>query len=118
MLRLNEGQIEADIAMEDELKVIEASIIEELAAGYSHSSVNNLAAQRDADIKRVTTQSPVTQTPGGIRDRLRGMLVLSIELIGESYHDEAWRSGVEGAILEGRMSVLREMLDWMEIGAS
>ena len=32
--------------MEDELKVIEASIIEELAAGYSHPSVNNLAAQR------------------------------------------------------------------------
>src|ERR1039457_5370799 len=99
--------------MEDELRNLETSIIEELAAGCRRTSGDELAAQRDADIWRLTADDPVMQTPEGIRDRLRGMLVLSIEIMGERYEDRAWSAGLEGAILQGRMSILREALDWL-----
>lgn len=35
--------------------------------------------------------------------------------MAEHYTEERWRTGVTGAILAaGRMSMLREILDWME----
>ncbi len=103
--------------MEDELKTIEATLITSMAATYGHPSVAELTAERDRDIQRLRTQSPVNVSAEDIRDRLRSMLVLSIELMGEHYEEPAWSSGVEGAILHGRLSILRETLDWITNGA-
>ena len=99
-------------------QALDTSVIEELTAAYSRTSVDQLTARTDADIKRLMTERPATETPEGIRDGLRGMLVLSIGVKAEHYHDDGWRSGVERAVLEGRIGILRETPDWMEKGAS
>jgi hypothetical protein len=57
-------------------------------------------------------------SPEAIRDRLVGMLVESYELKAAKYEEEAWRTGVSGAVLEGRMDLLQEILDWMDNGKS
>jgi hypothetical protein len=54
------------------------------------------------------------KTPEAIQRYLREMLVLSIETKAEKYDQEEWRTGIPGAILEGRITLLEEILDWME----
>ena len=49
-----------------------------------------------------------------IQDRLREMLVESIEVQASKYDEEEWRSGVPGAILQGRIGALEEILDWID----
>ena len=100
--------------MTGDVRELETSIIEQLAAVYGRRNIDELITQRDTDIKRFATKNNSMQTPEAIRNRLRTMLVLSIEVMGEGCQDERWRSGVVGAILEGRMSILREVLDWLE----
>jgi hypothetical protein len=53
-------------------------------------------------------------TSEAIRDRLLEMLVQSIEVKAEKYGEEAWRTGIPGAILEGRINLIQELLDWIE----
>lgn len=55
-------------------------------------------------------------TAEAIRDHIREMLVVAIETKGDNYHDERWRMGIEGAILEGRIDVLDEILQWIGNG--
>jgi hypothetical protein len=95
----------------DNLKELEALILEEQAASYGRTSVAELQHQRDVDINRLTTHS--VRTPQEIRERLQGALLLSVEVKAEHCDEEQWRTGVVGAILEGRISILREILDWM-----
>jgi hypothetical protein len=95
----------------DNLKLLETLILEEQAASYGRTSVEALQHQRDADINRLTT--PSVRIPQEIRERLQGSLLLSVEVKAEHCDEEQWRTGVVGAILEGRMSILREILDWM-----
>lgn len=45
---------------------------------------------------------------------LRERLVSSIEIKAARYEDEEWREGIKGAILEGQLSLLRELIDWVE----
>ena len=54
------------------------------------------------------------QTPEAIQGKLREMLVESIEAQAAKYDEEEWRTGVKGAILQGRINVLEEILDWIE----
>ena len=53
-------------------------------------------------------------TSEAIRDRLLEMLVQSIEIKAAKYDEEAWRTGIPGAILEGRINLIQELLDWIE----
>ena len=101
--------------MTSNLKDIETRNIEDVAHAYGlKASVDDIEAQRYADINRLATQKTLKQTPEAIRDQLQAMLVLSLEVMSEHYTEERWRTGVVGAILAGRMSMLREILDWME----
>jgi len=96
-----------------DLKELETLIIEALAGDYGRNDVDGLMTQRDSDLSRLTSQKVVLQSPDAIQDYLRARLVLSIELMGDHCEEERWRSGVEGAILEGRTSIVRELLDWL-----
>jgi hypothetical protein len=96
----------------DDATKLEALIVEEYSKAYGQHSVDDLIAQRDADIKRFTNKTTI-RTPEEIRARLGDMLVLSLEVKGEHCEEERWCTGVEGAILEGRMSILREIMDWI-----
>jgi hypothetical protein len=58
------------------------------------------------------------QTPEAIRDYLQETLVQLIEVKATKYDDEEWRTGIKGAILEGRIDILQEILDWIETDAS
>jgi len=58
------------------------------------------------------------QTPEAIQRRLREMLVESIEVQAAKYDEEDWRTGVKGAILQDRINVLEEILDWIISDAS
>jgi len=53
-------------------------------------------------------------TPEAIRYRLQEMLAEAIEIQAANYEKEAWRTGIPGAILKGRLDVLGEILDWMQ----
>ena len=53
------------------------------------------------------------KTPEAIRDYLREMLVQSIEVQAEKYGEEEWTTGVKGAILQGRIDAVEEILDWI-----
>ncbi len=60
----------------DELKNVETMLIEELAAvACRRATFAELVDQRDADIRRLTAESPVMPTPKEIRDRLRALLI-------------------------------------------
>lgn len=102
--------------MADELKNLETLIIRELVAAYRHPTVDELVAQRDGDLRRLAGESSVMHTPEEIRDRLRALLIVSIEVMADRHEDHAWSAGLEGAVLKGRMSVLREILDWLTNG--
>jgi hypothetical protein len=52
--------------------------------------------------------------PEAIQHKLREMLVETIEVQAAKYDEEEWRTGVPGAILQGRINVLEEILDWIE----
>ena len=99
--------------LEADIKAHQISTIEKLAATCGRMSVSELTAQQDADVRRLTTAGPVTQSAEDIRAWVRGMLVMSIEVMAEHYEDRAWSSGTKGAILQGRLSVMREVLDLM-----
>jgi NAD dependent epimerase/dehydratase family enzyme len=98
----------------DRLNELETRIIEALAADYGGIDVPGLTAQQEADVRRLTTKKAVLQTADAIRDYLKARLALSVELMGDHCSEEQWRRGVEGAILEGRTSIVRELLDWLE----
>ena len=98
----------------NDLKELETSILEKLAAAYGHTSVEELIAESEADIKRLQTKAIVSTE--SVTVRLRQMLVLSIELKGDHAEDNTWTTGVVGALLEGRISILRELIDWMSLG--
>ena len=53
-------------------------------------------------------------TADEIRQRVREMLVETIEAKAANHAREEWRTGIPGAILEGRIAVLEEILDWMD----
>jgi hypothetical protein len=99
---------------QDNPKQLESSIIDRLAATWNHFGAEQLTAQRDADISRFITPNPVTHTPDGIRDHARDQFIVSLETLADRYHDERWRSGAACAILQGRLSLLRELLDWLK----
>jgi hypothetical protein len=98
----------------DRLNELETLIVEALAADYGGIDVAGLTAQQEADVRRLTSKKAVLQTPDAIREYLKARLVLSVGLMGDHCTEEQWRSGIEGAILEGRTSIVREILDWME----
>jgi len=98
----------------DRINELETLIIEALAADYGRIDVAGLTAQQESDVRRLTSKKTVLQTPDAIREYLKATLVLSVGLMGDHCSEEQWRSGVEGAILEGRTSIVREILDWME----
>jgi len=54
------------------------------------------------------------QTLEATQHKLREMLVESVEVKAAKYNEEDWRTGVKGAILQGRINVLEEILDWIE----
>ena len=54
------------------------------------------------------------QTVESIQRRIRKMLVDCITVRNTHGHDEEWSSGLKGAILEGRITILQELLAWME----
>ena len=56
----------------------------------------------------------MSQTVETIQRRMRNMLADCITVRDENGHLEEWRSGVKGAILEGRITILQELLVWME----
>jgi hypothetical protein len=58
------------------------------------------------------------KSPEAIRDRLLEMLVESYEIKAAKCEEEAWRTGLPAAMLEGRMDVLQEILNWMDNGES
>ena len=54
------------------------------------------------------------QTVESIQRRIRKMLADCITVRDDNAHLEEWRTGVKGAILEGRITILQELLVWME----
>jgi hypothetical protein len=39
--------------------------------------------------------------------------MLAIETKAAKYDEEDWRTGIPGAMLEGRIGLLQELLDWI-----
>lgn len=54
------------------------------------------------------------QTAEAVHRRIREMLANCITLRNTSAHDAEWRTGIKGAILEGRITILQELLAWLE----
>ena len=54
------------------------------------------------------------QTVESIQRRIRKMLADCITVRNNHAHEEEWGSGLKGAILEGRITILQELLAWME----
>ena len=54
------------------------------------------------------------QTVDSIQRRIRKMLADCISVRDENGHLEELRGGIKGAILEGRITILQELLVWME----
>ena len=54
------------------------------------------------------------QTSESIHRRIRGMLADCITVRNTSAHDAEWRTGIKAAILEGRITILQELLAWLE----
>jgi hypothetical protein len=48
-----------------------------------------------------------------IREYLRNELITAIEAKAAKCDDEAWTNGIPGAILEGRMNMLGEIIDFI-----
>ena len=57
-------------------------------------------------------------TPEAIAEYLSDTLVQLIEVKAAKCDDEEWRTGIPGAILEGRISMVTDILDWMHDGTS
>src|SRR5690242_17665590 len=95
----------------DEATELEAHLVRELAKTLGHASVDELNHQCNVDVGRF--KKPLTRTSIEVRERLQTMLALTIGAQGEHCGEERWRTGIEGAILAGRLSILREILDWM-----
>jgi hypothetical protein len=57
-------------------------------------------------------------TPKDIREYLEETLVQLIEVKAAKCDDEEWSTGIPGAILEGRISMVNDILDWMNHGAA
>ena len=53
-------------------------------------------------------------TAEGIRDYVQEQLAIALEAKTKKYGDEPWRTGIPGAILEGRITALEEVLVWIE----
>jgi hypothetical protein len=49
-----------------------------------------------------------------IQSHIRQELTLAIDGKAAKAGEQQWRTGIPGAILEGRISVLQELLDWIE----
>jgi hypothetical protein len=48
-----------------------------------------------------------------IRAQISELMLSCIEVKAEHCDEEEWRSGTTGAILEGRIGLLGEILDWI-----
>jgi len=66
-------------------------------------------AFRDGMIEAMESTADIP--PSAIRKQITEMLVASIEAKGENYNLEEWRTGTPGAMLEGRIETLTEILD-------
>jgi hypothetical protein len=55
-------------------------------------------------------------TPEAIVQYFEETLGQLIEVKAAKCDDKEWRTGVPAAMLEGRMDVLQEILDWMDNG--
>jgi hypothetical protein len=53
------------------------------------------------------------QTAEAIQEYLQETLVQLIEVKASKCYEEEWRTGIPGAILEGRISMVTELLDWI-----
>ena len=49
-----------------------------------------------------------------IQEHIREELARAMEGTAAKAGEQSWRTGIPGAILEGRISVLQELLDWIE----
>ena len=96
-----------------DLKKLETLIIEERAAAYGHTSVDDAIRDGDADLERLKKAQVSRPMLEAVWEQIQAMFAMSIELMADHIEEERWRTGVEGAILEGRLSALREILDWM-----
>ena len=56
----------------------------------------------------------MVQTVESIHRRIRKMLADCITVRTTHAHEEKWRNGLPGAILEGRITILQELLAWVE----
>lgn len=54
------------------------------------------------------------QTIESVHRRMRNMLADCITVRNIHAHEEEWRLGTKGAILEGRITILQELLAWIE----
>ncbi len=54
------------------------------------------------------------QTVESIQRHIRKMLADCITVRNLHAHEEEWRVGVKGAILEGRITILQELMAWVE----
>ena len=54
------------------------------------------------------------KTAQAIRAHLREELVAAIDAKAAKAEDEEWRTGIPRALLEGRIILLQELLDWIE----
>jgi len=99
--------------MANGLRNIEPLILEDVAAACCLRTVDALVVHRDTDIQRLTAAGPVMRTPKEIQDRLQALLIAGIELMAEHCADDSWNSGLEGAVLQGRLSIIPQTLDWL-----
>ena len=53
-------------------------------------------------------------TAEGIRDYVQEQLAIALEAKTKKYGDEPWRTGIPGAILEGRITALEDVLVWIK----
>lgn len=54
------------------------------------------------------------QSAEAIREHMQTKLLTAFEAQAAKRDDEEWRNGIPGAVLEGRISLLEELLYWID----
>ena len=103
--------------MEDDLKGLKAAILQE-SATCGRTGIDEINTRRDRGTSALirSTANTLLPEPEVIRERFQEMLVQSVRLQNELYGEQQWRTGVPGAVLQGRIGTLIEVLNWMGSG--
>lgn len=103
--------------MEDDLKDLKAAILRE-SATCSRTGLDEINTRRDRTTSAIIRSTANTLLPETemIREHFEEMLVQSVRLQNELYGEQQWRTGAPGAVLQGRIGTLIEVLNWMGNG--